>query len=248
MPKYDSSFFEYVNSGSLASAERLLPVLLDSLPITSVLDVGCGQGAWLSIWNKLGVEDVCGIDGSYVDRSKLLVSDSLFQPLDLTTRFHMKRRYDLAQSLEVAEHLPKAIAPQFVDCLCAHSDLVLFSAAPPGQGGDHHVNEQPYEYWRKLFMRHNYVPIDYIRPLVAGELRIEPWYRYNTFLYSSEESLTTLPPNILQARVPANVELQDISPLAYRLRKAFVSLLPVTAVTVLAKVKERRMINMRKDT
>ena len=134
MPKYDSSFFEYVNSGSLASAERLLPVLLDSLPITSVLDVGCGQGAWLSIWNKLGVEDVCGIDASYVDRSKLLVSDSLFQPLDLTTRFHMKRRYDLAQSLEVAEHLPKAIAPQFVDCLCAHSDLVLFSAAPPGQG------------------------------------------------------------------------------------------------------------------
>ena len=32
-----------------------------------------------------------------------------------------------------------------------HSDIVLFSAAPPGQGGHGHVNERSYEYWRGEF-------------------------------------------------------------------------------------------------
>jgi hypothetical protein len=34
--------------------------------------------------------------------------------------------------------------------------MVLFSAAPPGQGGEHHVNERTYEFWRGLFARHGY--------------------------------------------------------------------------------------------
>ena len=80
---YDSSFFAYVNSGSLISAERLLPFLLNSVEISSVLDVGCGQGAWLSVWRKLGVEDIVGVDGDYVDREKLIIPETLFKPFDL---------------------------------------------------------------------------------------------------------------------------------------------------------------------
>ena len=117
MTNYDSAFFEYVNSGSLVSAEKMLPLLIDNIPINSVLDVGCGQGAWLSIWRKLGVEDVVGIDGDYVDRQKLLVPEPLFQPIDLRNEFEIGRKFDLVQSLEVAEHLPIDSASQFVDRL-----------------------------------------------------------------------------------------------------------------------------------
>jgi hypothetical protein len=58
MPSYDSAFFDYVNSGAVRSAERLLPLLACELTLRSVPDVGCGQGAWLSVWRRLGAEVV----------------------------------------------------------------------------------------------------------------------------------------------------------------------------------------------
>ena len=60
MTNYDSSFFAYVNSGSIVSAKRLLPCVLDHLEISSVMDVGYGQGAWLFVWKELGVSDIAG--------------------------------------------------------------------------------------------------------------------------------------------------------------------------------------------
>ena len=63
-------------------------------------------------------------------------------------------RFDVAICIEVAEHLPKRVAPALVEGLAAMSDRVLFTAAQPGQGGTHHVNEQPREFWLDLFARH----------------------------------------------------------------------------------------------
>ena len=146
MTNYNSTFFEYVNSGAIRSAEQILPLLLDKLAIKSVLDVGCGQGAWLSVWQRLGMSDVTGIDGAYIDREKLLVSTMSFIPACLSEAFNLERRFDLVQSLEVAEHLAKDSADLLIESLVRHGDLILFSAAPKGQGGDHHINEQDYEY------------------------------------------------------------------------------------------------------
>ena len=60
---YDGTFFEYVNAGAARSARHLLPVLSQNVPIRSVLDVGCGQGVWLSEWLNQGAVDMQGIDG-----------------------------------------------------------------------------------------------------------------------------------------------------------------------------------------
>ena len=165
---YDNDFFKYVNSGAIDSANEIYPHVFNDIPINSVLDVGCGQGAWLSVWKKLGVTDVTGIDGNYVDRDNLLIDKKDFISHDLSNEFNLNRRFDIVQSLEVAEHLPEKSAHGFVDSLVRHGDLIIFSAAPKGQGGDHHVNEQNYDYWRTLFARHGYKPVDYLRPLIAG--------------------------------------------------------------------------------
>lgn len=245
MTTYDATFFNYVNSGAIRSAKRLLPLLLKELEIGSVLDVGCGQGAWLSIWKQLGVSEVTGIDGDYVNREHLLIDEKSFIPHNLAQGFDLQRRFDLVQSLEVAEHLPEKSASTFVASLVKHGQIVMFSAAHVGQGGDNHINEREYDYWRNLFSKHNYLAVDCLRPLIQEQKEIEPWYRYNTILYISQDRLKTLPDFFQRALVGENNKIPDISPGLYKIRKRLISLLPVAAVTRLAKIKEHMVSRAR---
>ena len=244
---YDNDFFKYVNSGAIDSANEIYPHVFKDIPINSVLDVGCGQGAWLSVWKNFGVSDITGIDGSYVDCDNLLIDEKDFISHDLSNEFNLNRRFDIVQSLEVAEHLPEKSARGFVDSLVRHGDLIIFSAAPKGQGGDHHVNEQNYDYWRILFASHGYKPIDYLRPLIAGNKKIEPWYRYNIFIYSSSENLERLPVKFQERIIAESEKLHDVSPLLYKMRKRLVSLMPVYMMTIIAKIKEKIVVLQRHD-
>jgi SAM-dependent methyltransferase len=239
MSFYDAAFFRYVDAGAAASAAVVLDNVQRALKPQSVLDVGCGPGGWLATWRKLGVTDVIGLDGHYVDRARLAIPVELFQPRDLQYAFDLGRRFDLVQSLEVAEHLPRDRSETFVRSLVQHADRVLFSAAPPGQGGHGHVNERHYEFWRGLFRQHNYVAVDCLRPLILGDLRVEPWYRYNPVLYVAEQKLGELPDSVRAAVVPAGETIRDVAPMKYRVRKALVQCMPVWMMTAVARVKER---------
>lgn len=245
MTTYDNNFFDYVNSGATNSAKEVLPVLLEVLNINSVLDVGCGQGAWLAVWQQLGVADITGLDGDYVNPEALLINNKQFIAHDLSKNFQLNRNFDIVQTLEVAEHLPESSARDFVNSLVNHGDLILFSAAPKGQGGDHHINEQDYDYWAKLFAEHKYQPIDFVRPQIKSRSNVEPWYRYNIFLFASPDAMNTLPSNITDKALPFGDKLPDVSPPLYKLRKKIIRLLPVAAMTLLAKLKERIVARQR---
>src|SRR5579863_5860724 len=131
MYEYAADFYGYLAPLALRSAHRVVPHLAAALPIASVADFGCGQGAWLRVWRTAGAS-VLGVDGPYVDRSRLLLEPEEFRAVDLGERIDLGRRFDLVQSLEVAEHLPSAKARQFVETLCRHGSAILFSAAVPG--------------------------------------------------------------------------------------------------------------------
>ena len=62
----------------------------------SLLDVGCGTGTWLKAAMECGVEDVAGIDGSYIDQHQLLIPQAAFHSWDLTQPIDLKRRFDMA--------------------------------------------------------------------------------------------------------------------------------------------------------
>jgi SAM-dependent methyltransferase len=205
----------------------------------SVLDVGCGQGAWLAVWQQHGVDDVFGVDGSYVDRSRLLFAPECFYAHDLQQPFDLGRRFGLVECLEVAEHLPEASASTLVDSLVRHGEVIVFSAAPPGQGGHDHVNERSYDYWRALFRRHGYLACDYLRPRILDDAAVDPWYRYNTLLYLSRDALARLPAELSASLIPDERRVPDLSPLGYRIRKQLVRALPVALMTALARMKER---------
>lgn len=246
MANYDSAFFDYVNSGALKSAKVMLPLLQEQLHVKSVLDVGCGQGGWLAVWKELGCNTVHGIDGDYVQRDSLFVDEKEFTAADLAQPFDLAQRFDLAQSLEVGEHLPTASSADFVASIVKHAPIVLFSAAARGQGGDNHVNEQDYEFWRKHFAANDYIAIDYIRPLILDKKEIEAWYRYNPFLYVSKEHVDGLPEALKSCIVADDQALVDLSPGLYKFRKAIISLLPVAVATRIAKIKEAIMVKRRK--
>ena len=149
---------------------------------SSVLDVGCGLGNWLEVSKTLGVNEVIGLDGAYINRELLKIKPEEFVEWDLHKSISLGRRFDLSICLEVAEHLPESTAETLVQSLTKHSDVILFSAAIPGQGGQYHVNEQWPAYWQKLFGNAGYVFIDCFRNKIWMNENIEWWYRQNIFL------------------------------------------------------------------
>lgn len=169
----------------LLDAQLLLPLVLERLRPKSVIDVGCGIGTFLHVCKDLGISQVLGVDGDWVDRDLLFghISPDEFRVVDLTSGTPLVLpRHDLAICLEVAEHLDESHAAALIGSLVATSDCVLFSAAIPGQGGQRHVNERWPEYWAAQFASHGYAFADVIRPMIWNEPRISFWYRQNCFL------------------------------------------------------------------
>ena len=235
---YDSRFYDYLGPGAERSAATIVGHLLAVVKPESILDVGCGQGVWCAAWKKAGVEQVVGVDGTHVDAGALKIPVEDFVAHDLSQAFDLGRTFDLVMSLEVAEHLPASSADDFVDSLTRHGSLVMFSAAVPGQGGESHVNEQSYGYWRSKFACRGYRCFDYIRPRVRKDRQIEPWYRYNTLLFAAEGTSAQLPAEIRKTLVAEGDPIAIVAPLAWRLRNALLRPLPVAMIDRLSRLKQ----------
>jgi SAM-dependent methyltransferase len=190
---YTKSFYERLRSGATRSAEVIAPLVLQLLPVRSVVDIGCGDGSWLAVFAKFGVMEILGIDGDYVDRGLLQIALDRFRTVDLAKPFSLGQTFDLAISLEVAEHLPPDSAALFVESLTTASPAVLFSAAIPFQGGDNHTNEQWPDYWASLFQKRGYLPIDAIRRRIWQNDTVECWYAQNTLLFARADLIERNP-------------------------------------------------------
>jgi len=234
---YSSDFYAYNNRVAVASARAVVPKVAALLSPRSVLDVGCGVGAWCRVWLENGACDVLGADGDYIEREQLLIETDQFVPANLSRPFSLDRRFDLVMSLEVAEHISEAHADTFVSNLTRHGDRILFSAAVPGQGGEFHINEQPLEYWRSRFQAQGYQCFDPVRPLIRGNASVAAWYRFNTLLYVAEGSVRTLPEEVWSTRIPAGKPVPDDSPLWWRLRNGIIGLLPTPITDGLARAR-----------
>lgn len=194
MAQYDQVFFRGVREGARSSARALVPLLLDWINPSSVADVGCGDGTWLSVVRERGVADVLGFDGDYVPRETLQIPPELFAPIDLREPpVEPPRRFDLALCLEVAEHLPAESADELVRFLADLAPVICFSAAIPHQGGRGHFNEQWPDYWIERFAEEGFVAIDGVRPRLWDDPDVEPWYAQNSFLYVEESQIPELP-------------------------------------------------------
>lgn len=198
---YGRDYFAWQREGASASAEVVLPLMLGLTAPSSVLDVGCGTGAWLRVALDHGVSDVLGMDGGAGD---LVIPQDSFRRVDLEQPLRLERRFDLAICLEVAEHLSPERGPTLVKDLCAAADVVLFSAAIPGQGlpdSAEHVNERWQSYWASLFADAGHTAVDGIRATIWDDPRVAFWYRQNAFIAVSGSS---------SARVAGETTIRDL--------------------------------------
>ena len=236
---YDAQFLSYSQRISAQSAKEITLLLPDLLAVESVLDVGCAQGTWLNHWRQSGVEDIVGVDGDYVVRDRLEIPPERFIAQDVSEPFDLDRQFDLVQCLEVAEHIAADHATTLIDNLTRHGACILFSAAPPGQGGEYHVNEQPYDYWRELFAQRGYAALDAVRPLIRDKVDVAIWYRHNIILYVRNDLLPQLPETLRESVIPRESSIPDVSSPTYRIRKAIVRHIPATLQLELAKLVAR---------
>jgi hypothetical protein len=190
---YNKVFYAVQARRSGESAAVVVPIVVDLLHPASVVDVGCGIGAWLAKFVELGVTDCTGVDGPWVPRDQLRVPEENFLARDLTKDIDIARRYDLVTSLEVAEHMTRENERRFVATLTSLGDVVLFSAAVPHQGGAHHVNEQWQNHWARLFAEEGYEAVDLIRPRIWDNDTVQVWFRQNIVLYVSRPRLEADP-------------------------------------------------------
>jgi SAM-dependent methyltransferase len=188
--RYDSEF--YGDGGDLAfkAARIILNEVTKYHVFGSLVDFGCGAGGWLRaatelIGERIAAEPrVLGIDGPYA-KPFAVCERAEFRFQNLEARVSEVGRFDIAISMEVAEHLTANRASTFVEDIVASSDVVLFSAAIPGQGGDNHINEQWQSHWVHEFARLGYRCFDVLRPEFWCDKRLAlcPFYVGNGFLY-----------------------------------------------------------------
>lgn len=181
---YGDDFYAHSANMARDAARIIIPMITALTPTTSVVDVGSGAGIWLNAFIEAGITDVCGLDSPEVPRSLLEIPEEAFLGCDLTAPPALERTFDLAVSLEVAEHLPPSAASDFIGYLTSLAPVVLFSAAIPGQGGTEHINEQWPSYWADLFRSNGFDAHDVLRPVLWNLEGVEAFYRQNIIVYA----------------------------------------------------------------
>jgi len=127
-------------------------LLIETLHPSSVIDVGCSSGIYLVPYMNQGIE-VLGIDGASGVGKWI---PGKFKVVDLRNPWSPPKRFDLALNIETAEHLRPEYADVLIDTLAACSDIIYFSAAREGQGGEGHYNCQNKPYWTDKFAARGY--------------------------------------------------------------------------------------------
>lgn len=234
---YSEIFFDYIETGSVNSAKIIVPIIYQHIQFETLIDVGCGRGAWLSVFDTIGDVACFGMDGDYVASEQLMINPDNFITADLNEHLPIiQKKYDVALSLEVAEHLQPQRSQSFITDLCNLSDIVIFSAATVGQGGENHINERPLEDWRTMFASQGYHVFDFIRPLIKDSKDVKPWYKYNILIYANKNGQHRLHPDIFKTQIIDNQKIIEGGHFKWRLRKSVVQFLPNALKTLIAKI------------
>ncbi len=155
--------------------------LIAKYAVRSVVDIGCGYGCSTKYFLDKGLT-VVGVEGfrpalddNECPRQYLIEHDYTLGPLQVP-------QVDLAWAAEFVEHVEARFRDNFlITFACAR--YVCLTHAVPGQGGYHHVNEQPTEYWLGELARYGFEHLPSETAFLRRGGEATPWGRRTlTFL------------------------------------------------------------------
>jgi len=185
---YDRDFFLEGETFKKDSATKVAEIITKHLSFNSIFDIGCGMGIYLEEFHRLGKE-VLGCDYS-IDGLRISPKEFTAFQADATKPITLNKKFDLLICFEVAEHIQKKHSRQLVANCTRNSDIILFTAAPVGQGGVGHINEQPYEFWIDLFSEHSFELDSPLTSYMRAEMQKEKvvfWIANNLMLFRSNQ-------------------------------------------------------------
>lgn len=125
---------------------------------TSLLEFGSGLG-WLSKY----INDHCQLSEQYCIEPEIIhgIYDNREGPRILPVNifrdslpFMLNHKFDLVMSIEVAEHIERALHDRLFEFLVSHTkNWIVFSGARVGQGGHGHISERDEEEWKAEFLK-----------------------------------------------------------------------------------------------
>jgi SAM-dependent methyltransferase len=183
---YTAGYFAWVDETARASADAIAASIVNRFAPASVIDVGCGTGALLESLIKKGVV-ASGLERAEAARALCRQRGLSVRKFDVEhDTYDGPGGFDLAVCLEVAEHVSAPTGERLVELLCTLANTVVFTAAPPGQGGKDHINEQPPAYWIASFRRSDFALDDSETLAVRTEWQAAAtaqWYYRNALIF-----------------------------------------------------------------
>lgn len=183
---FTSDIFDY-DYGSIAD------VIINEYQPKRIIDFGCGTGALAKAFASRGVQ-VQAIDG-YSEPDFSAYDTIRFKKVDLnninTTADFLKQfdtKFDLAISIEVAEHLNPAVSSSFIEWMTSMADVIVFSAAVPGQDGDGHINCRSRSDWYQFIKQCNFTIADTIRQHFTSNPNLGLWHKFNIVDYVKKDT------------------------------------------------------------
>ena len=167
----------------------------------TILDAGCGTGRTTVYLHRRGLETL-GVEASRVAIRGSERPD-LIRQYDLRFALDLKQSFDLIWCFEVAEHIHPKFVNTFVDNLVCHSKVVALSAAPPGQGGEGHFNEQPQSYWEAKFADRGYA---LHAEWTAAMQQVDEFYSENMMVFTALGSPTVSHSTALSSALSGRVK------------------------------------------
>lgn len=134
--------------------EKTLQFVLRTTGAKTALDVGCGTGKTLDYLLAHGVH-VTGLEGSALARDNAAHPDRIILH-NLQEGWKGPKPFDLVWTFEVVEHIHPDYINELMRTLTENGNLVVMSAARPGQGGAGHFNEQEPAYWIEQFSKRGF--------------------------------------------------------------------------------------------
>ena len=245
MSSYSSSFYSSVTTRAHAASEIVTSIVLKNFSPESIIDIGAGDGIWLSTMAKKGrARRLTAVD---LPGSRFGLLKNLEFPVELLTmnfEDHMlqnHKAYDLAICVEVIEHISTDRALLLLDWISQNCRTIIFSGATTGQGGTHHINEQSQSYWLSAMMSRGLVPCDNLRPALLNSRIVPSYYQNNVFFYVNTKFLieNEISELLRKTILEENAGFKDCRSRFEKLSQKIVARIPVKFVTRLAKSKSK---------